>query len=78
MATAGSGDALTGIILSLLSQGYSAENASVTGVFLHGLAGDLAADKSGYETLIASDIIENIGNAYMKMRSLSNQASVRN
>ena len=78
MATAGSGDALTGIILSLLSQGYPAENASLAGVFLHGLAGDLAAVRSGFETLIASDIIENIGNAFMKMRSFSNQAPERN
>lgn len=69
MATAGSGDVLTGIILSLLAQGYSPENASVTGVFLHGLAGDIAAAKSGYESIIASDIIDNIGNAFIKIRS---------
>ena len=68
MATAGSGDVLTGMILSLLAQGYSPENAAITGVFLHGLAGDLAADKSCYESLIASDIIENIGNAFNKIR----------
>ena len=64
MATAGSGDVLTGIILSLLAQGYSPENAAITGVFLHGLAGDIASRERGYESLIASDIIENIGNAY--------------
>ena len=69
MATAGSGDVLTGIILSLLSQGYSSENASLTGVYLHGLAGDIAAAKSGYESIIASDIIDNIGNAFLKIRS---------
>ncbi|HAM10087.1 MAG TPA: NAD(P)H-hydrate dehydratase [Bacteroidales bacterium] len=68
MATAGSGDVLTGIILSLLSQGYSAENAAATGVFLHGIAGDLAAENSCYESIIASDIINNIGNAYNKIR----------
>jgi NAD(P)H-hydrate epimerase len=69
MATAGSGDALTGMILSLLSQGYSPENASVIGVYLHGLAGDIAAAKSGYESIIASDIIDNIGNAFLRMKN---------
>jgi NAD(P)H-hydrate epimerase len=68
MATAGSGDVLTGIILSLLSQGYSPEDASVTGVYLHGLAGDIAAEKSGCESIIASDIIDNIGNAFLKVK----------
>jgi NAD(P)H-hydrate epimerase len=68
MATAGSGDVLTGIILSLLAQGYSPEDASVCGVFLHGLAGDHAADINGFEAVIASDIIENIGNAYKTIR----------
>ncbi len=71
MATAGSGDVLTGIILSLLAQGYSAESAAVAGVFLHGLAGDIAAEKTGFEALIASDIINNTGNAYKKIREQS-------
>jgi NAD(P)H-hydrate epimerase len=69
MATAGSGDVLTGMILSLLAQGYSPENASVIGVYLHGLAGDIAAAKSGYESIIASDIIDNIGNAFLKVKN---------
>jgi ADP-dependent NAD(P)H-hydrate dehydratase / NAD(P)H-hydrate epimerase len=69
MATAGSGDVLTGMILSLLAQGYSPENASVIGVYLHGLAGDIAAVKSGYESIIASDIINNIGNAFLKIKN---------
>ena len=69
MATAGSGDVLTGIILSLLAQGYSPEDASVAGVYLHGLAGDIAAEISGYESLIASDIIDNIGNAFIKINN---------
>jgi hydroxyethylthiazole kinase-like uncharacterized protein yjeF len=68
MATAGSGDVLTGMILSLLAQGYSPEHAAITGVFLHGSAGDLAAEKLCYESLIASDIIENISNAYKNLR----------
>ena len=69
MATAGSGDVLTGMILSLLAQGYSPEDASVTGVYLHGLAGDIASSRLGYESVIASDIIENIGNAFLKVKS---------
>ena len=68
MATAGSGDVLTGMILSLLAQSYSPENAAITAVFLHGLAGDIASDKSCYESIIASDIIENIGSAYNEIR----------
>ena len=68
MATAGSGDVLTGIILSLLAQGYRPENASVIGVFLHGLAGDIASEISGYESVIATDIINNIGKAFMNIR----------
>ena len=68
MATAGSGDVLTGIILSLLSQGYSAENAAMTGVFLHGCAGDIAAEDSCFESIIASDIINSIGKAYNRIR----------
>jgi hydroxyethylthiazole kinase-like uncharacterized protein yjeF len=69
MATAGSGDVLTGMILSLLSQGYSSEHAAVAGVFLHGLAGDIAAHKLSLEALMASDIIENIGNAFNMIRN---------
>ncbi len=68
MATAGSGDVLTGMILSLLTQGYDPLNAAITGVYLHGLAGDIAAEKSGYESIIASDIIEEIGTAYNRLR----------
>ena len=64
MATAGSGDVLTGIILGLLAQSYSPLNASLTGVFLHGLAGDIAASEKSQESLIASDIIENLSSAF--------------
>ena len=65
MATAGSGDVLTGMILSLLGQGYNSKDAAIFAVYLHGLAGDIAAHKLSEEALIASDIIENIGNAYL-------------
>jgi NAD(P)H-hydrate epimerase len=64
MATAGSGDALTGVILGLLAQGYKSKEACLLGTHLHGLAGDLASEELGYEASLASDIIGNIGNAY--------------
>ncbi|MBR1513349.1 MAG: NAD(P)H-hydrate dehydratase [Bacteroidales bacterium] len=69
MATAGSGDVLTGIILSLLAQRYSPEEAAVLGVYLHGLAGDLAAEEIGQEALIAGDIVEHLGKAFFSLRS---------
>jgi NAD(P)H-hydrate epimerase len=68
MATGGSGDVLTGIILSLLTQGYTSENAAVLGVYLHGLAGDFAVSESCFESVIASDIISNIGKAFKKIQ----------
>lgn len=68
MATAGSGDVLTGVILGLLSQGYSPASAAITGVYLHGLAGDIAAGLKCMESLIASDITENLHSAYTKLR----------
>ena len=67
MATAGSGDALTGIITSLLAQGYTSLNASLLGVYLHGLAGDVAAQKFSQQALISGDIIECLGDAYKKI-----------
>jgi ADP-dependent NAD(P)H-hydrate dehydratase / NAD(P)H-hydrate epimerase len=71
MAKGGSGDVLTGIILSLLAQGYSPEAAAVTGVYLHGLAADIAVEESCYESIIASDIINNIGKAFNRIRKLN-------
>jgi hydroxyethylthiazole kinase-like uncharacterized protein yjeF len=68
MATAGSGDVLTGILLSLLSQGYPPENAAVLGVYLHGLAGDISAGELCYESIIASDIINSLSAAFRKLR----------
>jgi NAD(P)H-hydrate epimerase len=64
MATAGSGDVLTGIILGLLAQEMKPEDAAVLGVYLHGLAGDLAAAKKSENALIAGDIIDFMGKAY--------------
>lgn len=68
MATAGSGDVLTGIILSLLAQGYTSAHAAIAGVYIHGMAGDIASEKKGYESLIASDIIDNIGESFNRIR----------
>lgn len=70
MATAGSGDALTGILLSLLAQGYKSKDAAILGVFLHGLAGDIAAEESSYESIIASDIINCLSKAFNRIRKL--------
>ncbi len=69
MATAGSGDVLTGIILSLLAQGYSSLQAALIGVYVHGLAGDLAAEEIGQDALIASDIVNFLPQAWKKIRS---------
>lgn len=69
MATGGSGDVLTGMLLSLLAQGYDAADASVAGVYLHGLAGDIAAGEASYESIIASDIINSIGTAFKMVRT---------
>ena len=63
MATAGSGDTLSGIIASLQAQGYSSKSACILGVYILGLAGDIAAATIGQTSLCASDIINNISNA---------------
>ena len=60
MATAGSGDVLTGLITGLLARGYTPQEAAVLGVFSHGLAGDMAATKHGLESMNAIDIIREI------------------
>ncbi len=67
MSKGGSGDALTGIILSFLGQGYSSKQACVLGVYLHGAAGDCAAKKMGMESILTSDLIENIGDAFKNL-----------
>ena len=67
MATAGSGDVLTGIITGLIAQGYSTETAAVFGVYLHGKAGDIAVENYGYQALIASTICDAIGDAFIDL-----------
>ncbi|HEX6170972.1 MAG TPA: NAD(P)H-hydrate dehydratase [Chitinophagaceae bacterium] len=69
MATAGSGDVLTGMITALLAQGYSSEVASILAVYLHGLAGDIAADEYSKEAMIAGDIVDNIGEAFKQLET---------
>jgi len=67
MATAGSGDVLTGIITGLLAQGYSSKESAILGVYLHGLAGDVAVQQIAKESLIASDIIKYLGKAFFRL-----------
>ncbi len=67
MATAGSGDALSGVITGLLSQGYDPLLASVFGVYMHGSAGDIASEQMGFEAVMAGDIIDNLGEAYLDL-----------
>ena len=67
MATGGSGDVLTGIILALLAQGYSQENAARLGTFVHGLAGDIACRRTGEISLTASDIIAALPEAWKEL-----------
>lgn len=68
MATAGSGDVLTGIITGLLAQGYSSEKAAIFGVYLHGLSGDIAAKENSQEALIAHDLTEHLGKAFLHIQ----------
>ena len=70
MATAGSGDVLTGIILGLIAQSYTPFEAAITGVFLHGLSGDHAAAKLSQPAMIAGDIIDYIPSAYKEIMKL--------
>ena len=67
MATAGSGDVLTGIITGLLARGYKQAEACLLGMYLHGLAGDIAAKELGEESLIASDLIQYLPKAFKRL-----------
>lgn len=68
MATGGSGDVLTGIILGLLAQGMQSSEAAILGVYIHGLAGDIAAKNNIEIALIAGDLIEALGSAFKRIR----------
>jgi hydroxyethylthiazole kinase-like uncharacterized protein yjeF len=71
MATAGSGDVLTGILTGLSARQYNPLDACFLGVYLHGLAGDIAARKLSKEAMIADDIINNLGEGFMEIAGLS-------
>ena len=66
MATAGSGDVLTGVITALIGQGLSNLDAAVLGVYIPGLAGDIAAEKTGQVSLMTTDIIESLPEAFTR------------
>jgi NAD(P)H-hydrate epimerase len=68
MARGGSGDVLTGILTGLLAQGYTSIKAAILGVYLHGLAGDFAAKEISIEAMIAGDIIEKLGAAFLTLK----------
>ena len=67
MGTAGSGDVLTGILSGLVAQGYSPNDAAILGVYLHGLAGDVAVQYIGEEALIARDLVSYLGKAFLRL-----------
>ena len=69
LGTAGSGDVLTGMITSLLAQSYESIDAAILGVYLHGLTADIALPETGYQSFIASDVIANIGKAYLSLEN---------
>lgn len=69
MATPGSGDVLTGVITALLAQGYRPEVAALAGVFIHGLAGEMATEAEGAYGVTAGDIAANVGRAIRKIQS---------
>jgi NAD(P)H-hydrate epimerase len=64
MATGGTGDVLTGMVSSFMAQGLNPTDAAILGVYMHGLAGDIATDKKGEHSLIASDIIDFLPGAF--------------
>jgi len=67
MATAGSGDVLTGIITGLVAQGYPPIPAAIFSVYLHGRAGDIAVEQTGYQALTATHVLEAIGKSFIDL-----------
>ncbi|MEO8934744.1 MAG: NAD(P)H-hydrate dehydratase [Xanthomarina sp.] len=73
LATAGTGDVLTGIITGLIAQGYNPLIAAIFGVYLHGRSADIAVQLTGYQSLIASHVIETLGDTYLDLFSQPEQ-----
>lgn len=67
MATAGSGDVLAGVVTGMIAQGYEPLKAAIFGVYLHGKSADLTIEATGYQSLIASNIIDGLGEAYLDL-----------
>lgn len=78
MATAGSGDTLTGIVTGLMAQGYQSLQAAIFGVYIHGKSGDISVENTGYQALVASDIIEGIGSAFLDLFKVPEQQEESN
>ncbi|MBX2978897.1 MAG: NAD(P)H-hydrate dehydratase [Flavobacteriales bacterium] len=74
MAKGGSGDVLTGLLTGLLAQGFTCLEAAILGVYVHGLAGDLAAAHKGSDGMTAMDIAESIPEAWKNLRNASEEA----
>jgi NAD(P)H-hydrate epimerase len=66
MATGGSGDVLTGVVAGLMAQGHGAWDACRLGVMVHGLAGDIAAQRHGERSVVAGDLVECLGEAFKR------------
>lgn len=69
LAKGGSGDALTGIITAFLAQNYEPLNAALLGVYIHGLAADITLETQSRESMLITDVIENLGNAFKKIQT---------
>ena len=67
MATAGTGDVLAGVLTALLARGYSQADACTLAMYLHGAAGDFAAQQLGMESLTASDVITSLPNVFQQL-----------
>jgi len=68
LAKGGSGDALTGVITAFLSQGYEPINAAILSVYLHGLAADITLQTQSVESMLITDVIENLGKAFQQIQ----------
>ncbi|TYP75198.1 NAD(P)H-hydrate dehydratase [Aquimarina intermedia] len=78
MATGGTGDALTGMITGLIAQGYNSLQATLVGVYLHGLSGDLAIQTTGYQGLLATDVVQYIGKSFLNLFETKTPAHTEN